>query len=83
METKIFDNELDSARHLLKNGDLRASGAICGVVIETHFSKIAKAHNIKFQKKDPGIVLVITMISLKKIVYTILQHGDLFKVKVI
>ena len=29
--------------------------AICGVVIETHFSRIAKAHNIKIQKKDPTI----------------------------
>ena len=55
LEAEIFDNELDSARHLLKNGYLRASGAICGVVIETHFSRIAKAHNIKIQKKDPTI----------------------------
>lgn len=55
LESELFDNELDSARHLLKNGYLRASGAICGVILETHFSNIVKNHNLKITKKDPSI----------------------------
>lgn len=55
LEAELFDNELDSARHLLKNGYLRASGALCGVILETHFSNIVKNHNLKMTKKDPSI----------------------------
>lgn len=55
LEAKLFDNELDSARHLLKSGYLRASGALCGVILETHFSNVVKNHNLKMTKKDPSI----------------------------
>ena len=55
LEAKLFDNELDSARHLLENGYLRASGAICGVILENHFSSIVQNHNLKITKKDLSI----------------------------
>ena len=55
LEAELFDSELDSAKHLLKNGYLRASGAICGVILETHFSNIVKNHNLKITKKDLSI----------------------------
>ena len=35
LQADIFDSELESAKHLLKMGFLRAAGAICGVVLET------------------------------------------------
>jgi hypothetical protein len=51
----IFDDELDSARELLKKGFVRASGAVAGVVLEKHLSQVAAAHQVALKKKDPGI----------------------------
>lgn len=55
LQADVFDSELDSAKHLLKKGFLRASGAICGVLIEKHLSKVCDSHGIKIFKKDPSI----------------------------
>ena len=78
LEAKLFDNELDSARHLLKSGYLRASGALCGVILETHFSNVVKNHNLKMTKKLQ--VLMIIMNCLKKKVFMIQLIGDLFSI---
>lgn len=37
VQADMMDSEIDSAKLLLKNGFLRAAGAICGVVLEKHF----------------------------------------------
>ena len=55
LQADIFDSEIDSAKHLLKMGFLRASGAICGVVIEKHFKSISEKHKIVIKKKSPCI----------------------------
>lgn len=55
LQADIFDSEIESAKHLLKKGFLRAAGAICGVVIEKHFSEVCKNHNITIKKKSPTI----------------------------
>lgn len=55
LQADIFDSELESARYLLKNGYLRAAGAICGVVLEKHFGSICKRRKIKIVKKNPTI----------------------------
>lgn len=55
LQADIFDSEIDSAKHLLKMGFLRASGAICGVVIEKHFSGVCANRNIAIAKKNPTI----------------------------
>ena len=55
LQADLFDTELDSARYLLKNGFLRASGAICGVILEKHLSKVCDDHGIKISKKDPSL----------------------------
>jgi len=55
LQADIFDSEIDSAKHLLKKGFLRAAGAICGVVIEKHFSEVCNNHNISLKKKSPTI----------------------------
>lgn len=55
IEFEILDNELLSSRKLLKKGYIRSAGAICGVVLEKHFSTIVKNHNLKMSKKDPTI----------------------------
>lgn len=55
IEFEILDNELDSSRKLLKKGYLRSAGAICGVVLEKHFSTVLSNHGLKLVKKDPCI----------------------------
>lgn len=55
LEAELFDNELDSAKNLVRNGYIRAAGAICGVVLETHFSKILINHSLKQPKRDMQI----------------------------
>lgn len=82
LEAELFDSELDSAKHLLKNGYLRASGAICGVILETHFSNIVKNHNLKITKKDLSINDYNELFKQEKIYDTInwrfIQHlGDI------
>jgi hypothetical protein len=55
LQADIFDSEIESAKHLLKRGFLRAAGAICGVVLEKHFSEICDNHKIEVKKKSPTI----------------------------
>ena len=63
IEFEVLDNELDSSRTLLKKGYLRSVGAICGVVLESHFKTIMKNHNLVATKSD----------------MTISDYNDLFK----
>lgn len=51
----IFDSELDGARELIKNGFLRAAGAIAGVVLEKHLEQVCINHNISITKRNPKI----------------------------
>lgn len=53
VQADLMDSEIDSAKLLLKNGFLRAAGAICGVVLEKHFSTICQARGLKQSKKNP------------------------------
>lgn len=53
VQADMMDSEIDSAKLLLKNGFLRAAGAICGVVLEKHFSTICDKRGIKPPKKNP------------------------------
>ena len=71
LQADIFDSEIDSARYLLKNGFLRAAGAICGVVLEKHLAKICENHNLKITKKDPSLATYSD--ALKDIVYDTIE----------
>lgn len=55
IEVEILDDELSSSRKLLKKGYLRSSGALCGVILERHFSTVLKNHNLIIKKKEPCI----------------------------
>lgn len=55
VQADLFDSEIDAAKELMKNGFLRASGAIVGVLLEKHLNEICTNHNIKMNKKNPGI----------------------------
>lgn len=55
LQADIFDSELDAAKELHKNGFYRAAGALCGVILEKHFSGVCTSHAIKLKKAAPGI----------------------------
>lgn len=55
VQADLFDSEIESARHLLKNKFLRAAGAIAGVVLEKHLRQVCTDHAVKVTKKNPGI----------------------------
>lgn len=55
VQADLFDSELAVAQELLKNGFVRASGAVAGVVLEKHLSQVAENHNITTRKKNPTI----------------------------
>lgn len=54
-QADLFDSEIEVARELYKNGFLRASGAVCGVVLEKHLTEVCLIHNLHIKKKDPSI----------------------------
>jgi hypothetical protein len=55
VQAELFDSEIDSANELLKNGYLRAAGAIVGVLLEKHLNDVCENHMIKVNKKTPCI----------------------------
>lgn len=55
VQADMMDSEIESAKLLMKNGFLRAAGAICGVVLEKHFSTICEKRGFKPSKKNPCI----------------------------
>ena len=52
VQADLLDNEVEAARLLHKNKFFRAAGAICGVVIEAHLSRVSATHGIKLRKKN-------------------------------
>lgn len=55
VQADLFDTELSAAQELLKNGFVRASGAVSGVVLEKHLAQVCENHNITTRKKHPAI----------------------------
>ena len=51
---EIADEELAVAERLLRI-NLRAAGAVAGVVLEAHLQRVADNHSVKVAKKDPTI----------------------------
>lgn len=51
---ELQDDEVDTAEALVKV-NVRASGALAGVILESHLQKVAEAHGIKIAKKAPTI----------------------------
>lgn len=55
VQADVYDNELSAAQGLLKQGHLRAAGALAGVVLEGHLFLICQQHSCVPKKKDPSI----------------------------
>ena len=55
VQANLFDSELEAAKALVKQGFLRAGGAMAGVVMEKHLAEVCKNHGISLRKKAPTI----------------------------
>ena len=55
VQYELSKSEIDSAKNLKKIGQLRASGAIVGVVIERHLKIVMNNRDIKLNKRNPTI----------------------------
>ncbi|WP_418603384.1 hypothetical protein [Hwangdonia sp.] len=64
--SEIQEDELSSAKQVMKVS-LRASGAICGVIIEGHLQMVAKNHNLTIRKKNPTISNLNELLKEKEI----------------
>lgn len=51
---ELQDDEVDTAEALLKI-NIRAAGALAGVILESHLQKVADGHGVKIAKKAPTI----------------------------
>lgn len=70
VQADVFDSEIEAARELAKNGYLRASGAVCGVVLETHLGQILQSRGLELSKKNPGIADYIGSLKEANIIDT-------------
>lgn len=56
VQADLLDNELDSARELLRNKFARAAGAVAGVVLEGHLKEVCDKHGLL---KKSGTIAVL------------------------
>lgn len=63
---ELQDEEIDSAAGLLKV-NIRAAGALAGVVLESHLQKVAAAHSVQISKKSPTIADLNDSLKLAKV----------------
>lgn len=55
LQASLLDQELQSARQLVKGQFPRSSGAICGIILEKHLDQLCNSHQIKVSKKSMTI----------------------------
>lgn len=55
VQADVFDSEIDASKSLIKNGFVRAAGAVAGVVLEAHLKQVCENHKIVIRKKSPSI----------------------------
>ena len=51
----MLDSELQAAEALVKQGFIRAAGAVAGVVMEKHLAQVCENHQTTIRKKNPAI----------------------------
>jgi len=68
LRADLFDSEVASARELLKNGFLRAAGAMSGVVAEKHLWEACQNHNVSVRKKNPTIATYNDALKEKEVI---------------
>ena len=68
LRADLFDSEVASARELLKNGFLRAAGAMAGVVAEKHLWEACQNHNVSVRKKNPTLATYNDALKEKEVI---------------
>ena len=68
LQANIFDSELDASKELWKNGFLRASGVICGVILEKHLKQVCATRQTKISKKSPTLNDFAELLKNNKII---------------
>lgn len=64
---ELEDDEVVTARELAKI-NLRAAGALMGVIIEGHLQKVAEAHKLKLTKRNPTIADLIEPLKAASVI---------------
>ncbi len=64
----LMDDEIGAARHLLKNGFLRPSGALVGVILERHLKNLLRKHTPPIKHKDKDALAALNDYC-KEIIY--------------
>ena len=55
LQSELFEDELETAKVILKKGSLRVSGALAGITLERHLKKVCQSHSLKLSKTNPTI----------------------------
>ena len=55
VQADLLDSEIETCKHLVKQKYFRASGVICGVIIERHLSSVCKTKNLVITRNNPTI----------------------------
>ena len=81
-QADLFDSELESAGSLVRNGFLRAAGAVAGVVLERHLKEVCANRSVTVRKRKPQIADLNDLLKDAAVVDTpqwrLIQHlGDL------
>jgi len=67
--SQVLDKELESATNLQKI-NVRAAGALAGVVLESHLQKVASNHSISSKKKNPSIADLNDLLKNENVIDT-------------
>lgn len=71
LQADLFDSEVESARELKKAGFLRASGAICGVVVEKHLKQMCANRQIVIRKTKPTLSDLNELLKKNDVISTV------------
>ncbi len=78
VQADIFDDELDAAENLAKNGYHRSAGTLAGVVLERHLQQVCVNHAIVMVKKNPTLNDFIELLKANETIdiptWRFLQH---------
>lgn len=70
VQADVFDSEIDTAKELLKNKFYRASGVVCGVILEKHLFTVCGNHNLTLNKKAPTLSDFYEILKTKDVIDT-------------
>ena len=69
----LMDDDLEAARYLLKNGFLRAAGAVAGVTLERHLKNILRKHTPPIKHKEKATLSQLNDLCKESGVYDVVR----------